>query len=360
MAFFSDISNYLGPILNRELCGNIVRDYVMAFCIFILSIIILKAFKSSIIHRLRKLAEKTKTDLDNLLIQIIQVIHWPFYVLLSLYIAVQFITIEPFVSTGLSYLIIILLTYYAIRAGTILIDFTTDQISDTKGKEPHKAAIVVVLGKVAKAALWAIAALLILSNLGYNISTLIAGLGIGGIAIALALQNILSDLFCSLAIYFDKPFQVGDFIIIGEHLGVVKQIGLRSTRIQSLSGEELVVSNKELTSTRIRNYKKMQKRRIAFGFGVTYDTTSEKLKKIPSIVTEIFKKQEQTELSRVHFKDFGDFSLNFEVVYFVKTGDYNVYMDIQQAINLEIKQEFEKEGIEMAFPTQTLYVNKQS
>jgi len=197
-----------------------------------------------------------------------------------------------------------------------------------------------------------------LSNFGYNISTLIAGLGIGGVAIALALQNILTDIFASFSIYFDKPFQTGDFIIVGNDLGVVKKIGIKTTRLQTLQGEELVISNKELTETRIHNYKKMQKRRIVFNFGLTYDTSSAKLKKVLQILKGIIDKIEIAELDRVHFNKFGDFSLNFEVVYYLASSDYNEYMDTQQAINLAIKEKFEKDGIKFAYPTQTVFVNK--
>ena len=200
--------------------------------------------------------------------------------------------------------------------------------------------------------------LLILSNLGFDITTLIASLGIGGVAIALAVQSILSDLFNSLSIYVDKPFTVGDFIIVGDHMGTVQKIGLKTTRIQALQGEEIVISNSELTSSRVRNFKQMQKRRIVFAFGVTYDTSTEKVKKIPEMVKNAIDPLEKAEYDRAHFKNFGDSSLDFEVVYYVLTGDYTEYMDIQQSINLRIMEEFEKEGIEMAFPTRTVHLVK--
>jgi small-conductance mechanosensitive channel len=200
--------------------------------------------------------------------------------------------------------------------------------------------------------------LLILSNIGVNITSLIAGLGIGGLAIAFALQRILEDFFSSFSIYFDKPFEEGDFIIVGSDMGVVKHIGLKTTRLQTLQGQELVISNKELTDSRVNNYKKMKKRRIVFTFGVEYSTPVAKMKKINKIVEAIFKKIEGADLDRVHFKEFGDFSLNYEIVYYVKTGDYLEYMNIQQEINLTLKQQFEKENIEFAFPSQTIYMKK--
>ena len=207
---------------------------------------------------------------------------------------------------------------------------------------------------------------MVLTNLGVEITPLIAGLGVGGIAIALALQVILGDLFNAFVIYFDKPFKEGDFIIIGSDMGVVKDIGIKTTRIQALSGQELVMSNTDLTNSRINNYKKMEKRRVPFSFGVTYDTPAKKLEKIKIIVADIVKacdkkygtKNASINLDRVHFKSFGGSSLDYEVVYYVPTADYNKYMDIQEFINLELVKVFEKEKIEFAFPTRTIYMKK--
>lgn len=199
---------------------------------------------------------------------------------------------------------------------------------------------------------------MILANMGYNVTSLIAGLGIGGIAIGLALQNILGDLFSSLAIYFDKPFKVGDFVIVDQYMGTVKHVGVKTTRIEALQGEEIVVSNSDLTNSRIQNFGVMQRRRIAFNFGVTYDTSAEKLKAIPGWVKKIIDDIEITEYDRSNFKGFGDSSLDFENVYYLNSGDYNEYMNTQEEINLAIVQKFEEEGVEMAFPTQTVHVKK--
>ena len=171
----------------------------------------------------------------------------------------------------------------------------------------------------------------------------------------------LPAFFSAFSIYFDRPFEIGDFIIVGEYAGTVKKIGMKSTRVQLLQGEELVLSNSELTKTNIRNFKKMKKRRINFSFGVTYDTPLKKLKKIPDIIKDIINPEKidfVDRLDRVHFKEFGDFSLKFDIVYYVKSDDYAKYMDTQQEINYAIKEVFEKEGIEMAFPTQTIFLNK--
>ncbi|KPJ56327.1 hypothetical protein AMJ49_05180 [Parcubacteria bacterium DG_74_2] len=347
-------------ILNFEILGNLVQDYLLALAVFTAAVIALKVFKHFIIEKLKKLAEKTKTDIDDLLIKIIQNIGWPFYFFLPLYVASQFIQVPGFIAAVLYYAVFITIVYYVIKGCQDLIDFSAQKIILQRQKQEERidTSVIDILTKILKGALWGIALVIVLSNFGYDVSALIAGLGIGGIAIAFALQNVLVDIFASFSIYFDKPFQVGDFIVLGDDKGVVKKIGIKSTRIQTLQGEELVVSNKELTEARVRNYKRMEKRRIVFGFGVTYETPTEKLKIIPDIIREIIEKAELAEIDRVHFKEFGDFSLNFEVVYFLNSSDYNDYMNTQQEINLAIKQRFEQEKIEMAYPTQTIFLNK--
>ncbi|MBE3116500.1 mechanosensitive ion channel family protein, partial [Candidatus Bathyarchaeota archaeon] len=215
---------------------------------------------------------------------------------------------------------------------------------------------ITFLGFVARLILWAIILLLILDNLGINITGLVAGLGIGGIAVALALQNILGDLFASLSIVLDKPFVLGDFVVVDALSGTIEHIGLKTTRIRSLEGEQLIFSNNDLLKSRIHNYKRMSERRIVFGFGVVYQTPLEKLKAIKKIVSEVIAKNEKARFDRAHFKEYGDSSLNFEVVYYVTGPDYNIYMDVQEAINLEIFRRFAEEGIEFAYPTRTIYI----
>lgn len=204
--------------------------------------------------------------------------------------------------------------------------------------------------------LWASIMMLILANVGVQIGPLIAGLGIGGLAIAFALQKILEDLFCSVAIVLDRPFEVGDFVIMGEVLGTIEKIGIKTTRIRSLGGEQIIVSNRDLTNSRIRNYKRMPQRRVVFTFGVLYQTPVEKAEKIGGWLREIIEGIELTRFDRAHLKEFGDSSYNYEVVYFVLKPDYNIYMDVQQAINLAMIRKFKQEGVEFAYPTRTLYL----
>ncbi len=235
----------------------------------------------------------------------------------------------------------------------ILINYFAGKVVNTN--DPSEKSAVDLLTKAAKFALWVIAVLFILSNLNINITSFIAGLGIGGVAIAFALQSILSDLFSSFAIYFDKPFVVGDFINFNDQSGVVEKIGIKTTRLKSLSGEEIVVSNKDLTSSVIKNFKRMKERRVVFTFGVTYKTSTNKLRKIPKIIENIIKEIEMAREDRVHFKELGEFSLNFEVSFYVESSNYLEYMNVRQEINLKITEAFSKEKIEFAFPTRTIY-----
>jgi len=206
--------------------------------------------------------------------------------------------------------------------------------------------------------IWLLGLLYLLNYLGVNVTTAMAGLGIGGIAVALAAQTILGDLFGYFVINFDRPFEIGDFLIFDDKLGVVEKIGIKSTKIRALSGEQIVVSNSNLINTKIHNYKRMQRRRIVFNFGVVYQTPAEKLKQIPGIVKQFVEENELAEFDRSHFKAFGNFSLDFENVYYINTNDYNIYMNIQQEINLKIFEKFEDMGISFAYPTQTLFMNK--
>ena len=211
---------------------------------------------------------------------------------------------------------------------------------------------------VGKMVLWSLVLMLMLSNLGIDVTALVAGLGVGGIAIALAAQNILGDLFASLSIVIDKPFVVGDFIEVDTFIGTVEHVGLKTTRIRSNTGEQIVISNGDLLKTRIRNYKRMEERRILFRFGVIYQTPAALMKNIPRIVQKIIDDLEAIRFERTHFVQFGDSSLDFEVVYWMLDPDFIAFRDAQQAINYQLFERFTEEGIEFAYPTQTLFAEK--
>lgn len=205
---------------------------------------------------------------------------------------------------------------------------------------------------------WIAATLTALHHLGFNISTLIAGLGIGGVALALATQSILGDLFASLSIVIDKPFVIGDFVVMGETMGTVEHVGLKSTQIRSLSGEQVVVGNADLLKSRIRNFRRMAERRVLFRIGVTYQTPAAQLEQLPAMIRGIIEAQEKVRFDRAHMVGFGESALDFEIVYWVLSADYVEYADVHQAICLEIIRSFERERIGFAYPTRTLYVTR--
>ena len=337
--------------------GNTVGEYAVAFFAFLVFLAVFKVFQVVILSHLKKIAEKTKTDIDDTFVAIIKSLKPPFYSFIAFYAATFFITLNEVLKKAVDAVLVAWVTIQVVVAVQILIDYV---VRKKMGEEEDKAAenAVNFLGKLSKWVLWSIGLLLILSNLGVNVTSLVAGLGIGGIAVALALQNILSELFSSFAIYFDKPFVPGDFIVVGDKKGVIEKIGIKTTRMRALQGEEVVISNKELTTAQIQNFKKMKERRISFSFGIVYETPVEKIKQIPGIIKEIIEAQEGARFDRAHFSRFDDSALNFDVVYYVETGDYAKYMDIQQSINLSILERFEEMGIAMAYPTQTIYLQK--
>ena len=252
---------------------------------------------------------------------------------------------------------VVWVVYQIIIAVQILIEYIFSKLL-REDSDPSSRGAFSMAKNVLKGVLWVAGILMILSNLGINITSLVAGLGIGGIAIAFAFQNILEDLFSSFAILFDKPFQIGDFVVVGDKKGTVRKIGIKTTRIISTQGEEIVISNKELTSSQLQNFKKMEERRTSFLLGVTYETKTEKLKKIPKIIQKIIEKTEGARFDRSHFKSFDDSALLFETVFYVESPGYADFMDVQQDINFEIREQFEIERIDMAYPTHTIYIQK--
>ena len=339
---------------NIILLGNSVLDYLVTLGALILFLIVFKIFQLVILNRLKKLAKTTKTDIDDILIEAVRSLKPPFYYFVSIYFVLPFLEIKESVLEIISGILIILIVYQIIKAILILVDYVFEKISNKKEDVGTKLAFS-YLGIFAKVLIWSFGLLLILSNLGIDITSLVAGLGIGGIAFAFAMKNILGDLFSSFAIFFDKPFLPGDFIRVGDQSGTVKKIGIKTTRVQASQGEEIVFSNQELTSTQIHNFKKLKERKIYFSFGVVYETPLKQIKEIPKIVKGIISEISEARFDRAHFNRFDNFALNFDVVYFVETDDYKKYMDIQQKINIEIMEVFEKEKIEMAYPTQVIY-----
>ena len=314
----------------------------------------------ALLHRLLSaLAVKTDNNVDDLIADLLLRLKPPMLIMIALNVGARFLELSARVRSWLNVLLVIAALLQAALWGSGIIDYYINRRRQKKMEEDASSkSTFAALGFLLKLGLWAIIVLLALDNLGIDITALVTGLGIGGVAIALALQHILSDLFASLSIVLDKPFVIGDFINVDTFRGSVEHIGLKTTRVRSLSGEQLIFSNSDLLSSRIRNFKRMQERRIVFNIGVVYQTPPEKLEMIPSIIREIIEQQTSARFDRAHFFEFAAFSLNFEIVYWVESAEYAQYMDIQQSINLQIYQKFAELGIEFAYPTQTVFVEK--
>lgn len=279
----------------------------------------------------------------------------PLLYLAVFWIAVSGLSLEPTADRIVRSLIAAVIAVVAVRAVLFILEASLHKYSQKTGREQDEKRFKPLLSLITFF-LWIFAAIFLLDNFGFNISTLVAGLGVSGIAVAIAAQGILGDLFNYFVIFFDRPFELGDFIIFDDKLGGIEKIGIKTTRIRALSGEQLIVSNSDLMNSRLHNYKRMEKRRVVFSIGVTYQTPLEQIKEIPVLIRKIIEGIELTQFDRSHFKGYGDFALTFESVYYVLTADYAQYMDIQQEINLKIFEAFEERNIEFAYPTQTLYL----
>lgn len=313
-------------------------------------------------RRFTALLDKTENKLDDYLLPIFKETRWFSMLAVGVWLGAQFLELPGDSADWLSRIIRIILALQVGFWGTGLISFYITRNISQKIAEDHgeDATTLDALGLIGKIALWVILSLIILDNLHVEINSLVTSLGIGGIAVALAVQNILGDLFASLSITLDKPFSIGDFIVVGDFEGTVDDIGLKSTRVKSLSGEEVVFSNTDLLNSRIRNYKKLEERRISFKIGVTYGIPGEKLAKIPEMIEAIIKPLPDVRFERAHFKDMGDYSLDFAVVYYVLVPEYDTFLNIQQQINISLYNQFEKEGIDFAYPTQTVIVEREN
>ncbi len=344
--------------LNQVYWGNTVQDYLIAAGGILLAWIIVKLLKKYLISYLNKVTEKTATIFDDLLVKGVSKFLLPYLYLFINYNIITHLTLHPRFEKVLDVAIKVVTAYFFIRLINFIIHGALQLYMQQKNEPPERIRQLNGMLVVVKVITWIMGVIMLIDNLGYDVTTLIAGLGVGGIAIALAAQNILGDLFSYLVIFFDKPFEVGDFIVVGEHRGTVEKIGIKTSHVRSIDGQQLVMPNAELVKSVINNFKRLEKRRALFGIGVVYYTPAAKLEMIPGIIKEVITKHPQAEFDRAHLKGFGDFSINYEIVYLVESPDFKVYMDTHQAICLEIFQRFEQAGIEFAFPTQTVFLQK--
>lgn len=310
--------------------------------------------KGFLVNRLRKLAARSETRADDIVVDTLDATRGLFYLAVGAYVGTLALDAKASVRHGLDVAILIALSAQAGLWAQTLFNKSADRWSEKRGGG-ESSTVAAGVKFIARLAIWAAVLLTVLANLGVEISAVIAGLGIGGVAAALALQNILGDIFASLSMYFDRPFDIGDFIVVDDFMGNVEGIGIRTTRVKSLSGEQIVFPNGDLVKSRIRNYGRMLERRIVFGFGIEYNLPSDKVERAAQIVAEIVRSVEGVRFDRAHFKSYGAYSLDYEVVYYVLSPEYVIYMNKQQEINLELYRRFEAEGIPFAFPTRTIY-----
>lgn len=364
----AEIRDDLQAFLAREWLGNSLERWLEFAAILLAVFLALGLAKRLVQLRLAKVAERTSTDLDDLFVDLVKRTTRFFLFTTSLYVAQHWIrwpsadTNADGVADGISkyelYIGKALVVVAWIQVGLWgrgLVEYGIGRVVRGKGRDdPARKMGVAVLGFVGQVVVWSLVLLLCLEALGVNVNSLIASLGVGGIAVALAAQNVLGDLFASIAILLDKPFVVGDGVQVGEFNGTVEQIGVKTTRLRSVNGEEIVMGNNDLVASRIRNFKRLEERRVVARIGILYETPHEQVRAVPAILREIVEARSEARFDRAHFQSFGDSALIFELVYFARSPDYGVMMDLQQEVNLAIHARFERERIGFAYPTQTV------
>ena len=337
--------------------GNTVEEYIIAGVIFILLLLAFRLFHYTALWRLEALSEKTENEYDDVAIDVIQTIRWWFYVVVSLWLALFSLSVPATMTRAIEVIMIILAVYQVVKAANILVAFFVEKKFE-QTSDGQQDSIVALLSKIVKGVVWVLGFLFVLQNLGVDVTSLIAGLGVGGIAIALALQNILSDLFSSFSIYFDKPFTVGDFIAIGDFMGTVEHIGIKTTRVRSMQGEEIILANRELTTARIQNYHDVDEWRDTFSVGVSYDTAPDSLDEIKATIKDVISSMKKVRFDRANATAFGDSAITFDVVFYSKTRDYNTHLANMHAIHTELKRRFDQQGVDIAFPTRTVHLHQ--
>ena len=351
------IPTWLQNLLQQQVFGNTLEAYAGAALVFMAVLIGAPLVKTLVAARLKRLAKRTATDVDDFAVALLDEIGPFTYGVIALYFGLRSLTLAPSIDALLHLLFVVVLTTKVVQ---YLIETTTFFLAKwaarTEETDPTTAIAVKNMAAVARVVLWLGGVIFVLDNLGINVTAVIAGLGIGGVAVALAAQAILGDAFSSFAIFLDKPFAMNDFIVIDDLMGTVEHIGFKTTRIRSVDGEQLIIPNSHLTNSRLRNFKRMETRRVTFQLGVVYQTTVEQLRRIPTLVEALVKEQPLATFDRCHFFSYGDSALVFEIVFFVGSADYNTCMAVRQAINLRLKEEFEKLKVEFAHAPKPLYL----
>jgi small-conductance mechanosensitive channel len=337
--------------------ANELYDWAVFLAIALGVLLALGVVRFWVSHALKKLSVRTATVLGDIGVEVLESTHLWLLVPVALYAGASVLDLPSRIDRLAGALAVVAVTLQAaLWINRFIHAWLERRIAQLRGGNGETITVLSMIGFAGQVLIWVLLLLLVLDQLNFNITALVAGLGVGGVAVALAVQSILGDLFASLSIVLDKPFVVGDFIVVDNLRGTVERVGIKTTRVRSLDGELMVFSNADLLKSRIRNFKRMSDRRVEFTFGVAYQTPLDKLRRIPQWLREIVKAQQRTRFDRAHFKQYGEWALVFEVVYYVLDSDYNLYMDVQQAINLAIYERLEGEGVEFARPTHTVRV----
>ncbi len=337
---------------SSPILGNPPIVWLVALVVAVFAFVLLVAVRRVVRRYERRLKDASQGSLVHVPLQVVSRTAMPFFVVLALFAGSRILTLG---STGDRVVTSVITIASFWQVGIWAVAVASVWIERKRQRSTALGSLRVV-GVIVNGVIWSFVALLTLENLGIDITALVAGLGIGGIAVALAVQSIFGDLFASLSITLDRPFVEGDFLMVDDVLGTVETIGIKSTRLRSLSGEQVVVSNADLLGSRVRNFGRMMERRVLFATAVTYETSIDLIERIPEIIREIVESQADTRFDRSHFAAHGAASLDFETVYYVRSPEYNRYMDIQQTINLRLHQEFAKLRIDFAYPTQKVFI----
>jgi small-conductance mechanosensitive channel len=351
------------PFLDNVFYGNSIREYLSALILLIAIAFFMKLLSFTLIRILEKVDKKHPTQFREMIVGILKALRLPLFLIIALKVSSAYLELPILIDNILKYTMLIVITYYSIRAiisGAAHVSKRVIKRRETEynDKDP---TLVIFLTNVFNVLVWLAGLIYILNAFNVNLSKVFTGLGIAGIAVAFALQSILGDIFASISIYFDKPFKPGDYIMFDGYEGTVIKTGIKSTRIKLLRGEELIISNKLLTESRVQNIDRMQTRRIDLDLGVKYSTPRKTLEKLPKMLEMIVKKyKKELDFDRCFLKTFKEYSIEFELIYIMKTNDYRKYLEMAEKINLDILELFEREGIEFAYPTQTIHVDSSS
>ena len=341
--------------LQLPLLHNTVAEWLIALALTLAVNLAIGLVRRVLARRIAPLAARTQSGLDDTVVRVLGRTNTVLVLVVSLFIASRYLDLPARVDSVLrGAAILAAFLQVGLWAGTLLASSIDRYHARAASRDAGSATAIRAMGFAARVLIWALLLLLALDNLGVDVTAMVAGLGIGGIAVALAVQNILGDVLASVSIIADRPFVVGDFIIVDEYMGTVEFVGLKTTHVRSLGGEQIVFSNADLLKARLRNYKRMFERRAVFTFGLSYDTTVEQIERVTQWLRDTINVNPRLRLERAHFFKFGESSLDFEVAYWVRDADYGVYMDQQQALNLGLMKLLEENGIEFAYPTRTL------